>query len=222
MRRLVKEDLLKFDGTPLFPERIAYTVNYDLSPMEAQLYANVTTYVQEEFNRADNLDGTRRSSVGFALIHFAKTPCIFSGGDLSTLHRRRERMETRLAEEKLGKRAMDLPWQFDIPEDQDELDDLPSDELEAKEETVADQASAATTISELEAEIAILRKLEAMANQVRHSGQDRKWDELSAILQDNELMRSADGSPEKLIIFTEHRDTLNYLASKIRTLYGPR
>lgn len=86
-----------------------------------------------------------------------------------------------------------------VPEDQDELDDLPSDELEAKEETVADQASAATTISELEAEIAILRKLEAMANQVRHSGQDRKWDELSTILQDNDLMRSTDGIPEKLI-----------------------
>jgi SNF2 family DNA or RNA helicase len=33
MRRLVKEDLLKFDGTPLFPERRAYTVNYDLSPL---------------------------------------------------------------------------------------------------------------------------------------------------------------------------------------------
>lgn len=220
MRRLVKEDLLKFDGTPLFPERIAYTVNYDLSPMEAQLYANVTTYVQEEFNRADKLDGTRRSSVGFALTILQRRLASSPEAIYQSLHRRRERMEIRLAEEKLGKRAMDLPWQFDIPEDQDDLDDLPSSELEEKEESVTDQASAATTISELEAEIATLRKLEAMANQVRQSGQDRKWDELSAILQDNELMRSADGSPEKLIIFTEHRDTLNYLAGKIRTLYG--
>lgn len=173
MRRLVKEDLLKFDGTPLFPERIAYTVNYDLSPMEAQLYANVTTYVQEEFNRADNLDGTRRSSVGFALTILQRRLASSPEAIYQSLHRRRERMETRLAEEKLGKRALDLPWQFDIPEDQDDLDDLPSDELEAKEETVADQASAATTISELEAEIATLRKLEAMANQVRNSGQGR-------------------------------------------------
>ena len=110
------------------------------------------------------------------------------------MHRRRERLETRLAEEKLGKRAQDFPWQFDLPEDPDDLDDLPSDELEAKEETVADQASAATTISELEAEIAILRRLEAMANQVRNSGKDRKWDELSSILQDNELMKSTDGT----------------------------
>ena len=35
MRRLVKEKLLKFDGTPLFPERIAYTVTYKLSDAEA-------------------------------------------------------------------------------------------------------------------------------------------------------------------------------------------
>lgn len=220
MRRLVKEDLLKFDGTPLFPERIAYTVNYDLSPMEAQLYTNVTTYVQEEFNRADKLDGTHRSSVGFALTILQRRLASSPEAIYQSLHRRRERLETRLAEEKLGKRAQDFPWQFDLPEDPDDLDDLPSDELEAKEETVADQASAATTISELEAEIAILRRLEAMANQVRNSGKDRKWDELSSILQDNELMKSTDGTPEKLIIFTEHRDTLNYLANKIRTLFG--
>ena len=72
MRRLVKEELLKFDGTPLFPERIAYTVNYDLSDMEAKLYAAVTDYVQEEFNRADNLNN-----------HFAAPSCVVAGGDLS-------------------------------------------------------------------------------------------------------------------------------------------
>lgn len=220
MRRLVKEDLLKFDGTPLFPERIAYTVNYDLSPMEAQLYTNVTTYVQQEFNRADNLDGTRRSSVGFALTILQRRLASSPEAIYQSLRRRRERMEARLAEEKLGKRAADMPWQFDIPEDQDDLDDLPSDELEAKEETVADQASAARTIAELEAEIETLRRLEAMADQVRRSGTDRKWDELSSILQDNELMKGEDGTREKLIIFTEHRDTLNYLADKIRTLFG--
>jgi hypothetical protein len=48
MRRMVKEDLLKFDGTPLFPERIAYTVPYELSDAEARLYCEVTDYVREE------------------------------------------------------------------------------------------------------------------------------------------------------------------------------
>ncbi len=53
MRRLVNEQLLKFDGTPLFPERMAYTVKYDLSDPEAKLYEQVTEYVREEFNRAE-------------------------------------------------------------------------------------------------------------------------------------------------------------------------
>ncbi len=61
MRRLVKEDLLKFDATPLFPERRAYTVEYKLSDLEARLYRQVTNYVREEFNRADALDNNATS-----------------------------------------------------------------------------------------------------------------------------------------------------------------
>jgi len=61
MRRMVKENLLKFDGTPLFPERIAYTVPYKLSEAEAQLYKAVTDYVREEFNRAEALENDKTS-----------------------------------------------------------------------------------------------------------------------------------------------------------------
>ena len=106
-----------------------------------------------------------------------------------------------------------------LPDDYDE-DDFTADELEATEENVADRASAATTITEMEAEITTLKRLEAMANQVRMSGEDRKWDEVSHLLQDEKKMFSPDGEREKLIIFTEHRDTLSYLANKIRTLFG--
>src|SRR5271170_4608413 len=67
MRRMVKETLLKFDGTPLFPERIAYTVPYRLSDAEARLYSEVTDYVREEFNRAEALANDKRGAVGFAL-----------------------------------------------------------------------------------------------------------------------------------------------------------
>jgi SNF2 family DNA or RNA helicase len=67
MRRMVKEELVKFDGTPLFPERRAYTVNYTLSPLEAGLYESVTHYVQTEMGKADQLAGPRKGSVGFAL-----------------------------------------------------------------------------------------------------------------------------------------------------------
>src|SRR3989449_2103652 len=67
MRRMGKEDLLKFDGTPLFPERIAYTVPYKLSDAEARLYKEVTDYVRHEFDRADALANDRQAgTAGFA------------------------------------------------------------------------------------------------------------------------------------------------------------
>ncbi|MEY4195515.1 MAG: hypothetical protein RLZZ226_1883, partial [Pseudomonadota bacterium] len=68
MRRMVKEDMLRFDGSRLFPPRRAYTVNYKLSGPEAALYAAVTEYVKTEFVRADQLaDGGHKGTVGFAL-----------------------------------------------------------------------------------------------------------------------------------------------------------
>ncbi len=68
MRRMVKEDMLRFDGTHLFPPRLAYTVNYRLSDPEAALYEAVSEYVRTEFARADQLaDGGRKGTVGFAL-----------------------------------------------------------------------------------------------------------------------------------------------------------
>lgn len=216
MRRLVKEELLKFDGTPLFPERVAYTVNYDLSPQEAKLYSAVTEYVQEEFNRADNLNNERKNTVGFALTILQRRLASSPEAIYQSLRRRRERLEHRLAEEKLGKRASEYNADLD---DMDE-DDLPAEEMEEMEEAVVDHASAAATIAEMEAEIRTLKHLEQMANQVRVSGVDRKWDELSHLLQDNETMFGEKGQREKLIVFTEHKDTLNYLAEKIRSLLG--
>lgn len=220
MRRLVKEELLKFDGTPLFPERIASTVNYDLSPMEAQLYQEVTNYVEDEFNRADKLNSERKTTVGFALTILQRRLASSPEAIYQSLRRRRERLENRLAEEKLGRKAAEYKSTNEYVEDIDDFDDIPSEELESAEETIVDQASAAATISELEAEIKTLKHLERMANDVRMSGTDRKWDELSKLLQDNEKMYGEFGQREKLIIFTEHRDTLNYLTAKIKSLLG--
>lgn len=220
LRRLVKEDLLKFDGTPLFPERRAYTVNYSLSPSESALYSAVTEYVQSEFNRAEQLKSDRRNTVGFALTILQRRLASSPEAIYQSLRRRRERLERRLSEEKLEKRAIGFDAKYVVvPDDYDE-DDFTAEELEETEDEVSDQASAASTILELEAEIETLKRLEAMANAVRISGEDRKWDELSKLLQDDSRMFASDGEREKLIIFTEHRDTLNYLASRIRSTLG--
>jgi hypothetical protein len=104
IRRMIKEELLKFDGTPLFPERKAYTVNYKLSDLEAALYEAVTTYVKEEMDKADQLAGPRKGTVGFALTAFARAALWmllsvgFPSGRLSSRSQRQARaLRLRLA-----------------------------------------------------------------------------------------------------------------------------
>jgi SNF2 family DNA or RNA helicase len=230
MRRMVKEELLTFEGKPLFPERRAYTVNYPLSPEEALLYTDVTAYVREEMNRADRLkaegEGRRGNVVGFALTVLQRRLASSPEAIYQSLRRRRERLETRVNEERLGRRgkdeAIDLTHGLDAP-DAEDVDELPDGELEDLEEEIVDQASAAKTIAELEAEIETLRGLEGLAERVRRAGTDAKWTRLAELLQDPEAeMFDETGKRRKLIIFTEHRDTLNYLTDRIRTLLGRR
>ncbi|WP_429097002.1 helicase-related protein [Aeromonas veronii] len=235
MRRMVKEELLTFDGTPLFPERRAYTANYDLSPLEASLYEQVTTYVREEMNRADKLDNKKKTTVGFALTQLQRRLASSPEAIYQSLKRRRNRLKDKLAEMKLlarGQKAKQtgvaetlgsytVTKQLDLPENWDELDeDLSAEEYELYAEQVADQATAAETILELEAEILSLKDLEQQALVLVQSGNDKKWEQLSALLQDSPEMKNRDGSRRKLIIFTEHKDTLNYLRQRVSDLLG--
>jgi len=228
MRRMVKEDMLRFDGTHLFPPRHAYTVNYKLSDLEAALYEAVTDYVRTEFARADQLaDGGRKGTVGFALTSLQRRLASSPEAIFQSLKRRRNKLKRRVEEEKLGQRGKSLAETLagagmnGAPDDiWESAESLSSDDYENFEEAVVDQATAAQTIQELEAEIIILEALEEQARQVVHSGKDRKWDELSRLLQDTPEMHDSAGRQRKLIIFTEHRDTLNYLATKIRGLVG--
>ena len=221
MRRMVKEQLLKFDGTPLFPERRAYTVSYKLSDREAALYRSVTEYVRDEWKKADTLgDAKRKGSVGFALTTLQRRLASSPEAIYQSLRRRHERLRLRVEDEKYRQRggsllAETIAWT--VPEDPD---DLSADEQETVEEELVDQATAAQTIQELEAEIVILERLEAQAREVVHSGQDRKWEELSRLLQNTPEMHDAAGRQRKLIIFSEHRDTLNYLHARIGGLIG--
>ena len=227
MRHFVKEQLYTFDGRPLFPERLAYTVNYSLSGREDTLYQAVTDYVRQEFNRADALENNgRKGTVGFALITLQRRLASSPEAIYQSLKRRRERLERRVQEARQAKNAPDealelfsgLPLFTD--DDLDDLDDAPGAELEEAEQRVVDQASAARTIAELEVEIALLARLEELAYAVRRSGTDRKWEGLATLLQDNAEMFDAEGHRLKLVIFTEHRDTLNYLTERIRTMLG--
>lgn len=235
MRRMVKEELLKFDGTPLFPERRAYTANYALSDAEASLYEQVTDYVREEMNRADALTGKRKGTVGFALTQLQRRLASSPEAIFQSLKRRRRKLDDRLNDMKQAARGQLPPpsgvastlgsyavhKQLELPENFDELDEeLSAEEYELYAEQVVDQATAAETVPELAAEIEILKDLEAQASRLVQSRNDRKWEELSHLLQDSPEMYTASGHRRKLIIFTEHKDTLNYLVDRIRGMLG--
>lgn len=246
MRRMVKENLLKFDGTPLFPERIAYAVPYKLSQAEAQLYKEVTEYVREEFNRAEKLQNDGRAgTVGFALTILQRRLASSPAAIFQSLKRRRERLEKRMRELELLQRGGAIPVavasnQTLDAEDLEDLEEAPENEVEQAEEQILDQATAARTIQELKIEISTLTRLENLAGTISRSGTDTKWSELSRLLTEIFTPTSATlgtkepsvpygagvipppkPSPqEKLVLFTEHRDTLNYLHNKISTLLG--
>ncbi|MGF1547348.1 MAG: helicase-related protein [Thiotrichales bacterium] len=247
MRRMVKENLLKFDGTHLFPERIAHTVPYKLSDEEALLYKSVTAYVREEFNRAEALENNKRAgTVGFALTILQRRLASSPEAIYKSLRRRRERLESRLRELEVLQRGAQLAsmmtdgLQTLDTDDIEELDDAPESEVQAVEEQILDQATAAGSIAELHAEIETLKALESTALLVRRSGSDTKWRELASLLSEvfsatgvgngvgetvapygsGEIPKPVGSPHQKLVIFTEHRDTLNYLKERISTLLG--
>jgi SNF2 family DNA or RNA helicase len=249
MRRMVKEGLLKFDATPLFPERVAYTVPYRLSDPEAALYKSVTEYVRGEFNRAEALENDKRAgTVGFALTILQRRLASSPEAIYQSLRRRRERLESRLRElevlQRSGHAGMVVGAHVPVldNEDVEDLEDAPDAELEAVEEQVVDQATAARSIEELRIEIETLKRLEHLALAIRRSGEDKKWRELATLLGEiftpaalaNEFAdepayydagvpippKPTPSPHQKLVVFTEHRDTLSYLQTRIGTLLG--
>jgi SNF2 family DNA or RNA helicase len=223
-----------------------FTVPYRLSDAEAQLYKEVTDYVRDEFNRAEALaNGKQAGTVGFALTIMQRRLASSPEAIYQSLRRRSERLQKRLREFELLQRgaaveAIAAAMPALDAEDVDDLEDAPDNEVQAVEEEILDQATAARTIDELKAEIATLARLESLALAVRRSGVDRKWRELASLLSEiftpaaiptdtpGETSSGGAGtipppkpSPrQKLVVFTEHRDTLSYLETRVTTLLG--
>ena len=230
MRRMVKEDLLTFEGKPLFPERRAYTVAYKLSPAEQELYEEVTTYVREQMGRAEKiLDKKRGNNVGFALTILQRRLASSPEAIYQSLQRRRNRLEQRLNElEKIRAAGgdpgslnynsltdIDLENYGDFEEWQEGRNDL-----DEEVENIIDLATASETIPELKAEIATLEDLVRRARDVRSLQEDSKWVQLRSILGSKVFEQTTAEKARKIIVFTEHRDTLDYLERKISALLG--
>ena len=217
---------------------------FKLSDGEAALYKSVTEYVREEFNRVEALENdTRAGTVGFALTILQRRLASSPEAIYMSIQRRKKRLESKLRELELLQRggavSQDMPnniSNFD-EEDIEDKEDAIDDGSDQNELEIIDQATAAQSIEELRIEIETLSKLETQAAHVRRNEKDTKWCELADLIEilfkdggsisQNQVVAGLDedhkpksSKEQKLVIFTEHKDTLTYLKSRIETVLG--
>ncbi|WP_343898597.1 DEAD/DEAH box helicase [Micromonospora gifhornensis] len=212
MRRLVKEQLVHLDGSRLFPERRASTVAYRLTPPERDLYEEVSDYVREEMNKVSG-DDTKRS-VGFALLILQRRLASSPEAILRSLERRHARLQSEAARVQAADRRLAESLAASLGLQPEDPDELSAEEAEKYEDDVVSVATAARTLGELETEILILERLVQRAQTVREMGVDAKWEALADLLTSDEMYDAA-SQRRKIVIFTEHRDTLEYLEQRL-------
>ncbi len=210
LRRL-KEDLKDLNGKRLFPDRHAVTVPFQLNSEEYALYKAVTAYINQFMPQQT---GQRRSSVALARTVLQRRLASSTCAIHESLKRRHDK-QVKLLEELEGltpaqraKRLSALRGRLvDSEQDEDDLDDEARDAL-------VDEYTAAQELDQLRAEIAALKEVVEQARLVRDSASDSKLAALQACLEKAEFSELKDGRG-KLLLFTEHRDTLNYLKEQL-------
>ena len=210
LRRL-KEDLRDLRGRRLFPDRHAHTVTFRLNVQEYDLYKAVTAYINEFLPHAS---GRRQASVALARTVLQRRLASSTMAIYESIRRRLEKQQNVLLElEELppaqqARRLAQMQGRLtDIEQDEDDLDDADRDRL-------ADQFTSAAGLDQLRTEIAALQDLLAQARRVRDHAADSKLNALKACLERAEFRELTDGRG-KLLIFTEHRDTLNHLCTHL-------
>jgi superfamily II DNA or RNA helicase len=206
LRRL-KEDLRDIDGQRLFPDRHAHTVTFRLNHEEFDLYKAVTAYINEFLPQAS---GRKKQSVALARTVLQRRLASSTQAIAESLRRRFEKQDKLLEElESLSpaqraKRLAQIQGRItDAEQDEDDLDD-------AERDLLTDEFTTAMELDQLRAEIAALRDLLAQARRVRDHATDSKLTALRDCLAKAEFNELKDGRG-RLLIFTEHRDTLNHL-----------
>lgn len=207
--RRMKEDLRKYDGTPLFPPRKVTTVLYQMSEAEKRLYNAVTDYVRKNYRKA--MDEGKRG-VGFAMLVLQRRMASSVQALLATLRRRYQKLQDALRVwEKFVKWQKEAE-QIDAEKEWEELEDAPENERWQREDEFVEHFTTAQSIADLKEEIAELERLIDLAEKVVLSGEETKLSELRKVMESEDVKKRG----IKLLIFTEARETLDYLASHLR------
>lgn len=220
--RRTKEEMVRFDGTPIYPRRVSNTLSYDLSSgevSEQRLYDETTAYIQHYYNRARILN---RSAAQLAMSVFQRRLASSTWALLRSLERRKDKLSQLIEDIERGRiRPEELAAkQQELAGVRDSLDESTADEetaVEGRESHELDEERAlegtvATSLAELQDELRRVTALEDLARAVYTSGDESKFAKLQ------EVIREPDYRDQKLIIFTEHRDTLEFLVRRLEGL----
>jgi superfamily II DNA or RNA helicase len=201
MIRRLKEDMKKFDGSPCFPPRKVQTLPYKLTPNELALYDAVTDYVRFNFQRAE---AAENRNVGLALTVLQRRLASSMAAIRLSLGRRLKRLKDL---QKLGKLKQEYG---ELPED---LDDLTESERWRFEDDLVERLTMAGTMAELESEIEDLERLVNLAKANEKYVPETKFEELRTVVSQH-----LSGKQERLLVFTEHKDTLDFLVRRLTDL----
>jgi len=214
--RRTKEEMVRFDGSRIFPPRISQTASYDLTAPEWELYEALTSYVRVHFNKASILN---RSSARLAMSVLQRRAASSTKALLRSLERRRDKLAdfiegltSQEITQQQFKREQERP--VTDTEETTTSDEEASTEGNEELDNVEDEAmsgTTATTVAELQAEYLQVEGLLGQAKKVFNMGrgQESKFDRLVEVIQDSQFKN------EKLLIFTEHRDTMDYLVERL-------
>jgi superfamily II DNA or RNA helicase len=220
--RRTKEEMIYWDGTALFKTRVSNTLGYELSPgeiSEQHLYDETTAYIRTFYNRARILN---RSAARFAMNVFQRRLASSTFALLQSFERRLEKIKRLITNVETGKVTLEniVAAQKRLDQRRSPLDDMTADEEapingQEENEVVDDEllgGVVAASLNELKVEREELEKLVILAHQVYDKGEESKFDRLREVLMDPSFQH------EKMIIFTEHRDTMSYLVRRLEGL----
>ncbi|MFQ6091153.1 MAG: helicase-related protein [bacterium] len=213
MIRRGKDGLKDIDGKPIFKKRNVETVPVHFSKEEFDLYESVKDYVKHEYNRAME---EKKRTVGFAMVILQKRMVSSIYAVRKSLEHRLEGLQRLLAcfrAKKAEVSELELSAEDRIRLKDFELDpsSLTDDEREVLEVKILSLSSSATE-EDILAEIDKVKDLIEKASQIR---QDSKGRDLRKSI-DTLLTKNP---KEKILIFTEYRDTLDYLRNHILADY---
>ena len=222
MRR-TKEEMVRFDGRPLYPQRNCGTLSYELTQgpdSEQELYDETTEYIATYYNRAKMLN---RSAARLAMSVFQRRLASSTYALMRSFGRRKEKLEAmideirsgRLSEEQLGMRQNRLDGLEDVFETQTADESAAGEDGGEGQEDFEEEALAGTVavnLAELEVERQRVDELLGKARRLYEAGEESKFERLQGVLRDEE------DADEKLILFTEHRDTAEFLIRRLEGL----